>query len=175
MPSKGPWCFCTKCLEFGWRLSHDLGFCCMFEPQRCWLEIFWMFCRGCPLPRLHYIEFLMKQKKVTRARRALDRACSLTLPIGMFCVQLRCNTMPLWNKSNLWIRFRPCALCRLHSTREFGYAAVTLSNIYIYSSLGTMYSFLSHLTGKSSTCVKFIAESTLLWTPSSSLELVCES
>lgn len=86
MPSKGPWCFCTKCLEFGWRLSHDSGFCCMFEPKRCWLEI---FCRGCPLPRLHYIEFLMKQKKVTRARRALDRVCSLALPIGVFCVQLR--------------------------------------------------------------------------------------
>lgn len=41
------------------------------------------------LPRLHYIEFLMKQKKVTRARRALDRVCSLALPIGVFCVQLR--------------------------------------------------------------------------------------
>lgn len=41
------------------------------------------------LPRLHYIEFLMKQKKVTRARRALDRVCSLALPIGVSCVQLR--------------------------------------------------------------------------------------
>ena len=41
------------------------------------------------LPRLHYIEFLMKQKKVTRARRALDRVCSLARAIGVFCVQWR--------------------------------------------------------------------------------------